>query len=79
MFIPAFVFSEVTLERITDCYGHLVCMADGLTGRIERMNSREFEVIILPPGGKYAIDTRGSYTELVRTDAGCFLVNSFPN
>ena len=67
------------MERITDCFGHLVCMADGLTGRIERMNSREFEVIILPPGGKYAIDKRGSYTELVRTNAGCFLVNSFPN
>lgn len=67
------------MEQIRDCFSKLVCVADATTGTIERITSKERICVILPIGGKFAFETKASYTELERVSESTFYVNSYPN
>ena len=80
LFPGFFAYKEfLLLEEIRDCRGKLICMANGLTGDIERLTSKERIYISLPVGGKFAFETKETYTVLERVNDELFYVNSFPN
>ena len=54
------------MEEIRDCRGKLVCMANGQTGVIERLTSKDRIYILLPVGGKFAFETKDAYTMIER-------------
>lgn len=67
------------MEEIRDCRGKLVCMANGQTGVIERLTSKDRIYISLPVGGKFAFETKDAYTIIERINDKLFYVNSYPN
>ena len=73
------VFYKGTMEEIRDYNGQLICTADGQTGMIERMTTKEHIIIILPERGKFAYETRAAYTEIERVSGDTFYVTSYPN
>lgn len=54
-------------------------MANGQTGIIERLTSKDRIYISLPVGGKFAFETKDAYTMIERINDKLFYVNSYPN
>ena len=67
------------MEEIRDCSGKLICTVDGQTGLIERLTARDHIVVLLPEGGKFAYETKASYTLIERVSDELFYVTSYPN
>lgn len=67
------------MEEIRDYRGKLVCMANGQTGIIERLTSKDRSYIYLPVGGKFSFETKETYTIIERVSDELFYVNSYPN
>ena len=54
-------------------------MANGQTGVIERLTSKDRSYIYLPVGGKFLFETKETYTIIERVSDELFYVNSYPN